>query len=132
MMLVHISSKHDKVTVVSLPRDSLVTIPAHRSNGVEGAKGAEVGQRQGKLNWAYMYGGAPLTVQTVERATGVHVDHYVEVNFLGFLKVVNALGGVTVCTPTAVNDPKSGLRLPRRRATSTVPPPSRTPAPATP
>jgi LCP family protein required for cell wall assembly len=112
MMLVHISSKHDKITVVSLPRDSLVTIPGHRSNGSEGAKGTEVGERQGKLNWAYMYGGAPLTVQTVERATGVHVDHYIEVNFLGFLKVVNALGGVTVCTEQAINDPKSGLRLP--------------------
>lgn len=112
MMLVHISSKHDKITVISLPRDSLVTIPGHRSNGSEGAKGASVGERQGKLNWAYMYGGAPLTVQTVERATGVHVDHYVEVNFLGFLKVVNALGGVTVCTPQPINDPKSGLRLP--------------------
>jgi hypothetical protein len=59
-----------------------------------------------------MYGGAPLTVQTVERATGVHVDHYIEVNFLGFLKVVNALGGVTVCTEQPINDPKSGLRLP--------------------
>jgi LCP family protein required for cell wall assembly len=112
MMLVHISSKHDKVTVVSLPRDSLVTIPGHRSNGSEGAKGTDVGERQGKLNWAYMYGGAPLTVQTVERATGVHVDHYIEVNFLGFLKVVNALGGVTVCTEQPINDPKSGLRLP--------------------
>jgi LCP family protein required for cell wall assembly len=112
MMLIHISSKHDKITVVSLPRDSLVTIPGHRSNGSEGAKGAEVGERQGKLNWAYMYGGAPLTVTTVERATGVHVDHYIEVNFLGFLKVVNALGGVTVCTEQAINDPKSGLRLP--------------------
>jgi len=117
MMLVHISSKHDKVTVVSLPRDSLVTIPGHRSNGSEGAKGADVGERQGKLNWAYMYGGAPLTVQTVERATGVHVDHYIEVNFLGFLKVVNALGGVTVCTEQAVNDPKSGLRLPAGKST---------------
>lgn len=112
MMLVHISSKHDKITVVSLPRDSLVTIPGHRSNGSEGAKGASIGERQGKLNWAYMYGGAPLTIQTVERATGVHIDHYVEVNFLGFLKVVDALGGVTVCTPQAINDPKSGLRLP--------------------
>jgi LCP family protein required for cell wall assembly len=112
MMLVHISSKHDKITVVSLPRDSLVTIPGHRSNGSEGAKGAAVGERQGKLNWAYMYGGAPLTVQTVERATGVHVDHYIEVNFLGFLKVVNALGGVTVCSEQPINDPKSGLRLP--------------------
>jgi LCP family protein required for cell wall assembly len=112
MMLVHISSKHDKVTVVSLPRDSLVTIPGHRSNGSEGARGANVGERQGKLNWAYMYGGPTLTVQTVERATGVHVDHYIEVNFLGFLKVVNALGGVTVCSEQPINDPKSGLRLP--------------------
>jgi len=117
MMLVHISGKHDKITVVSLPRDSLVTIPGHRSNGSDGAKGASVGERQGKLNWAYMYGGAPLTVQTVERATGVHVDHYIEVNFLGFLKVVDALGGVTVCTPTAINDPKSGLRLPAGKST---------------
>jgi LCP family protein required for cell wall assembly len=112
MMLVHISSRHDKVTVVSLPRDSLVTIPEHRSNGAEGARGARIGARQGKLNWSYMYGGPNLTVQTVEEATGVHVDHYVEVNFLGFLKVVDALGGVTVCTDQPINDPKSGLRLP--------------------
>jgi LCP family protein required for cell wall assembly len=112
MMLVHVSSRHDKVTVVSLPRDSLVTIPGHRSNGSEGAKGTDVGERQGKLNWSYMYGGPTLTVQTVERATGIHIDHYVEVNFLGFLKVVEALGGVTVCTDQAINDPKSGLRLP--------------------
>jgi LCP family protein required for cell wall assembly len=112
MMLVHISSRHDKVTVVSLPRDSLVTIPEHRSNGAEGARGARIGARQGKLNWSYMYGGPRLTVQTVEDATGVHVDHYVEVNFLGFLKVVDALGGVTVCTDQPINDPKSGLRLP--------------------
>jgi LCP family protein required for cell wall assembly len=112
MMLVHISSRHDKVTVVSLPRDSLVTIPEHRSNGAEGARGARIGARQGKLNWAYMYGGANLTVQTVEDATGVHIDHYVEVNFLGFLRVVDALGGVTICTDQPINDPKSGLRLP--------------------
>src|SRR4051812_20550174 len=68
MMLVHISSKHDKITVVSLPRDSLVTIPGHRSNGSEGAKGADVGERQGKLNWAYMYGGAPPALQTLQGA----------------------------------------------------------------
>ncbi|MEV5711401.1 LCP family protein [Actinoallomurus sp. NPDC052274] len=117
MMLVHISSKHDKVTVVSMPRDSLVTIPAHRSNGSEGARGTQVGERQGKLNWTYMYGGAPLAVQTVERITGVHVDHYVEVNFLGFIKVVDALGGVTICTNQPIDDPKSGLRLPVGKST---------------
>ncbi len=117
MMLVHISSRHDKITVVSLPRDSLVTIPAHRSNGTEGPRGTQIGDRQGKLNWAYSYGGPSLTVQTVEQATGVHIDHYIEINFLGFIKVVDALGGVTVCTPQPINDPKSGLRLPAGKST---------------
>ncbi|GAA2085309.1 LCP family protein [Actinomadura alba] len=112
MMLVHLSTDHDKVSVVSLPRDSLVTIPAHRSNGSEGAKGTPIPPRQGKLNWAYPYGGSSLTIETVEQTTGVRVDHYVEVNFLGFIKVVDALGGVKICTEQAIDDPKSGLRLP--------------------
>ncbi|MCW2904759.1 MAG: cell envelope-related transcriptional attenuator [Streptosporangiaceae bacterium] len=112
MMLVHLSADHDKVSVVSLPRDSLVTIPAHSSNGSEGAKGTPVPARAGKLNWAYTYGGSTLTIQTIEQITGVRVNHYVEVNFLGFIKVVDALGGVNVCTPQPINDPKSGLQLP--------------------
>ncbi|MBC6458140.1 LCP family protein [Actinomadura sp. HBU206391] len=112
MMLVHLSADHDKVSVVSLPRDSLVTIPAHRSNGSEGAKGASIPSRQGKLNWAYTYGGSTLTIETVEQTTGVRIDHYVEVNFLGFIKVVDALGGVKICTEQPIDDPKSGLRLP--------------------
>jgi LCP family protein required for cell wall assembly len=111
MMLVHMSADHDKVSVVSLPRDSLVTIPAHRSNGSEGAKGSSVPSRQGKLNWAYTYGGSPLTIETIEQTTGIRVDHYVEVNFLGFIKVVDALDGVNVCTEEPIDDPKSGLRL---------------------
>jgi LCP family protein required for cell wall assembly len=112
MMLVHLSANHDKVTVVNLPRDSLVTIPAHRSNGSEGARGAQVPDRQGKLTWSYQFGGPSLTVKTIERVTGVRVDHYVEVNFLGFVKMVDALGGVTVCTEQSINDKKSGLKLP--------------------
>ena len=133
IMLVHISSKHDKVTVVSLPRDSLVTIPAHRSNGAEGARGAQVGDRQGKLNWAYMYGGPSLAVQTVEQATGVHIDHYIEINFLGFIKVVDALGGVTVCTAAPIDDPEERpAGCPPAARTSTGGRPWPTPAPATP
>jgi LCP family protein required for cell wall assembly len=112
MMLVHLSTNHDRVTIVNLPRDSLVTIPAHRSNGSEGPRGAQVPDRQGKLTWAYQYGGPQLTVRTIERVTGVRIDHYIEVNFLGFVKMVDALGGVTICTEEAINDKKSGLRLP--------------------
>jgi LCP family protein required for cell wall assembly len=112
MMLVHLSADHSKVTIVSLPRDSYVLIPAHRSNGVETARGSAVPARYGKLTWAYNFGGPDLTVATIKAATGVAIDHYVEVNFVGFVKVVDALDGVDVCTATPINDPKSGLVLP--------------------
>lgn len=112
MMLVHVSRDHDKASVISLPRDSLVTIPSHRSNGAEGSKGSHIPARQGKLNWTYTYGGSTLMIDTIEKSTGVRIDHYVEVNFIGFIKMVEALGKVTVCTEQPVDDPKSGLRLP--------------------
>jgi len=112
MMLVHLSHNHDRVTVISLPRDSYVLIPSHKSNGNEGAKGSEVPARYGKLTWTYQFGGPDLTVATIKQATGLSIDHYIEVNFFGFVKMVNAVGGVDVCTPKAINDPKSGLQLP--------------------
>ncbi|MGN6242193.1 MAG: LCP family protein [Motilibacteraceae bacterium] len=96
MMLVHLSADRRSVLVVSLPRDSYVAIPGHGHN---------------KLNAAYAFGGPSLTVQTVEQATGVHVDHYVEVGFEGFAGVVDSLGGAEVCLPRAIHDDKSHLDL---------------------
>ncbi|XVQ12220.1 LCP family protein [Spirillospora sp. CA-255316] len=112
MLLVQISRNHDRVTVVNLPRDSYVTIPGHKSNGSEGPKGTPVMPRPGKLTWAYQFGGPDLAVDTVKRSTGVSIDHYVEVNFYGFVSMVDALGGVDVCTEQPINDRKSGLVLP--------------------
>jgi LCP family protein required for cell wall assembly len=108
MLLVHVSAQHGTVRVVSLPRDSYVTIPAHT-----GTDGSAVRERKGKLNASYAYGGPPLTVATIERTTGVRVDHYLEVDFLGFVRLVDAVGGVDVCTPVRMRDRKAGLRLPR-------------------
>lgn len=96
MMLMHIPGNHQSVQVVSLPRDSWVDIPGHGMN---------------KINAAYGIGGPRLMVRTVEKATGLVINDYVEINFLGFVKVVNALGGVNVCLPFAVNDHDSGLHL---------------------
>ncbi|MEW9527089.1 LCP family protein [Microbispora sp. NPDC049125] len=96
MMVIHLSDDHRKVTVVSLPRDSWTTIP---------------GQGTHKINSAYQFGGAKLAVKTVEQATGLSINHYVEVNVLGFIDVVESLGGVTVCTPVAINDTKTRLAL---------------------
>lgn len=107
MLLVHVSARRGAVRVVSLPRDSYVTIPAH-----VGTDGTPVPERRNKLNAAYAFGGPPLAVATIERTTGVRVDHYVEVDFMGFERLVDAVGGVDVCTPVRLRDRKAGLRLP--------------------
>lgn len=96
MMLIHLSEDHDKVTVVSLPRDTWIEIP---------------GKGTHKINSAYQLGGPKLTVKTVEQATGLRIDHYIEVNVLGFIDVVDSLGGVTVCTPVPIDDPKTRLTM---------------------
>ncbi|NUU22680.1 MAG: LCP family protein [Streptomycetaceae bacterium] len=107
MMIVHLNAKRDKSTVISIPRDSYVTFPAHQDKNTK----KQVGESKGKINAAYTLGGAPLTVATVERATNIRIDHYVEVNFLAFVSVVDKLGGVDVCSPIPLKDPKSGLDM---------------------
>ncbi|GII75447.1 hypothetical protein Sru01_04290 [Sphaerisporangium rufum] len=96
MMVIHVSEDHSKITVISLPRDSWVDIP---------------GNGQHKLNAAYSLGGAKLAVRTIKSLTGLEINHYVEVNVLGFINVVDAIGGVSVCTPVAINDLHTGFRL---------------------
>jgi LCP family protein required for cell wall assembly len=97
LMLVHVPADHRYVKVVSLPRDSWVAIPGHGMN---------------KINAALGMGGPQLMVRTVERNTGLTINDYIEVNFLGFVKVIDALGGVNICLPFAVDDRYSGLRMP--------------------
>ena len=96
LMLVHVSASHRFVQVVSLPRDSWVNIPGHGMS---------------KINAALGLGGPQLMVQTIEQATGLTVNDYIEVNFLGFVKVIDALGGVNICLPYAVDDSYSGLHM---------------------
>ncbi|MEV4468896.1 LCP family protein [Nonomuraea sp. NPDC049504] len=97
MMVIHLSEDHKKVTVVSLPRDTWLTIP---------------GKGDHKINSAYQFGGPKLAKQTVEAATGLEINRYIEVNILGFIDVVDSLGGVTVCTPVPIDDTKIALNLP--------------------
>jgi LCP family protein required for cell wall assembly len=96
LMVVHIAGDHKHIEVVSLPRDSWVRIPGFGMN---------------KINAAFGLGGPKLMVKTVERATGLVINDFVEVNFLGFVKIINALGGVDICLPYAVNDPYTGLHM---------------------
>ena len=99
ILLVHVPSfgSSSPTTMVSIPRDSYVPIPAHGKD---------------KINSAFAMGGATLLTQTVEQATGLRLDHYVEIGFSGFAPLVDALGGVTVCPTAPVNDPLAGIDLP--------------------
>jgi LCP family protein required for cell wall assembly len=106
MLLVHISKARDKATIISIPRDSLVTIPEHESSSY---KGRIIPAAQGKINSAFSWGGAPLLIQTIEQETNVKIDHYVEIGFAGFAGMVDALGGIQVCSKRDINDPNSHL-----------------------
>ncbi|MCB5179230.1 LCP family protein [Streptomyces antimicrobicus] len=98
MMLVHLSEDSRRASVVSVPRDSYV----------EYADGSGV---RGKINGAYARGGRALTVKTVEKVTGLRVDHYLETGFTGFEQAVDGLGGATLCTDRQLTDENSGLDL---------------------
>jgi len=99
ILLVHVPSfgSSTPTTMVSIPRDSLVEIPGYGSD---------------KINAAFVLGGPLLLTQTVEQATGLRLDHYGEIDFEGFARLVDAVGGVTMCPPEPIDDPLAGINLP--------------------
>ena len=97
-MLMHLSPNHTAATVVSIPRDSWVTVPQ-----CQDSKGVLHPQHDALFNSAFETGGAACTIKTVTRLTGISIAHYVEIDFNGFRDIINALGRVTICSPTAVN-----------------------------
>lgn len=94
MMLIHIDGSRQVAAVVSIPRDSWVTIPGHG---------------RGKINWAYSYGGPRLAVQTVEQLTGLRLDHLAVVDWTGFMSLTDHVGGVDVDVPETVHDPHNDV-----------------------
>ncbi|MGW1063155.1 LCP family protein [Streptomyces aureus] len=106
-MVVHIDAGRTRATVVSIPRDTLVTRPSCPL-----ASGGSTAVTYGAMfNSAYSVGGPVCAVKTAESLTGVRMDHYLEIDFAGFAKLVNALGGVTVTTGQDIDDDKSHLHL---------------------
>jgi LCP family protein required for cell wall assembly len=114
LMLLHISPNHHKVTVISIPRETMVpVINCPASDGATGQT-AEPGQEE-LINAALDFGGPACTWKTFEYVTDIHVDHFVELDFTGFEKIIDDLGGVEVCVPFPVDDPMSGLDLAKGR-----------------
>ncbi|MFJ9345700.1 LCP family protein [Streptomyces sp. NPDC101237] len=106
-MVVHVDAGRTEATVVSIPRDTLVTRPSCPLSS-----GGHTSVAPGAMfNSAYSVGGAVCAVKTVESITGVRMDHYLEIDFSGFAKLVDALGGVTVTTAQDIDDDDSHLHL---------------------
>lgn len=95
IMVVHVPM-FGKATMLSIPRDSYVNIP---------------GQGESKINEAFTIGGPQLLQQTVEQATGIHIDRYAEIGFGGFANVVDAMGDINICVPEPLDDPMAGINL---------------------
>lgn len=121
LLLVHVSADRRWAYAVSIPRDTYVPIPSC-TDATGKATSAISGS---KINRAFDLGsqpsgdladGAACSIKTVEAGTGLRIDHFAVVDFTGFRAVVDALGGVPVCTPTAIDDPMAGLHLPAGRS----------------
>ena len=113
-IVLHISADRTRIEAVSIPRDSLVQLPVcERSDGTRSQA------QLGMFNAAFAYGAqsgkvsdaAACTIRTVEQTTGVFIDHFVVVDFAGFITMVNALGGVPICIPNAMDSPDAGLQV---------------------
>lgn len=110
-MLLHIPPNHNGAFVVSFPRDTMVPIlqcdAAGKGDPGQQAQPGNVEQ----LNATFAFGGPACLWKTLEQVTHIHIDHFIEVNFLSFRKIVHDIGGVPVCLPYAIDDPASGLKL---------------------
>lgn len=113
-MLVHINAARTDATVISWPRDLYVTLPSCVSS-----TGKTYGEWSTKFNAAFSEGGPNCTITTITALSGIPVHHVVVVDFNGFKSIVDALGGLPVCLPEAVNDEKAHVTLPAGQQTLT-------------
>jgi LCP family protein required for cell wall assembly len=87
IIVAHIPKDHSSAQLVSIPRDTWVSVPRSKDGH---------GGRDAKINAAYAWGGIPLMVQTVESFTTVRIDHVMIIDFAGFKEIIDALGGVDI------------------------------------
>ncbi|MFJ4201141.1 LCP family protein [Streptomyces sviceus] len=107
-MVVHISADRSNATVMSIPRDTMVDVPACK----DGESGESTPGYYGQINSALRYGPA-CQVATIHQLTGIPIDHFVKLDFSGVVKMSDAVGGVSVCVDNNVYDTYSHLKLSR-------------------
>ena len=104
MIIVHVPADGSKATLISLPRDSYVRIPGYGMNKLNSAYASAYEDAKGSTD-VKRAAGANLLIRTITNLTGLTIDHFVQVDLIGFYRISNALGGVTVNLCRAVNDP---------------------------
>ena len=97
IMILHVDPTQQKAAIMSIPRDLYVPIPGHGKD---------------KVNSAFSAGGPQLLIRTIKEALGIEINHYVEVDFTGFERIVDTIGGVKVYTDYPARDEMTGLDLP--------------------
>ncbi|MFE3035132.1 LCP family protein [Streptomyces canus] len=107
-MVVHISADRSNATVMSIPRDTMVNVPACKDS----ESGESTSGYYGQINGALRYGPA-CQVATIHQLTGIPIDHFVKLDFSGVVKMSDAVGGVSVCVDNNVYDTYSHLKLSR-------------------
>jgi LCP family protein required for cell wall assembly len=105
MMVLHIPASGAAPTLISIPRDSWVSIPGYGKGKLNSAYGSAYSQAKDAHRSEKDAESAGLleTIKTIDGLTGLHIDHYMQVNLLGFYRISNAIGGVTVCLNAAQN-----------------------------
>lgn len=106
IMLLHIGPNRDNATLISFPRDSMVEIPE-----CAGGNGAVLPGGLRQINSAFNDGGINCTIKTLEALTNIRIDHFVKVDFTGFKGIIDAIGGIEICLPKAVNDKEAKFVL---------------------
>ncbi|WP_371497371.1 LCP family protein [Kitasatospora sp. NBC_00374] len=110
VILLHLAADGRRATAVSVPRDVMVTVPpCELPDGTRSRGGLA------QFNAAFDTGGPACTIRTVERLSGIRIDHHMIVDFTGFKRMVDAVGGVEVCVPAEVHDRDAHLDLPAGR-----------------
>ncbi|MFJ2025365.1 LCP family protein [Streptomyces sp. NPDC087897] len=111
-ILLHLAADRKSATAVSLPRDLMAEIPSCRT-----ADDKKSRERFAQFNSAFETGGTACTIRTVERMTGIRIDHHMVVDFNGFKDMVDAVDGVEICLRKPIDDKDAHLDLPAGRQT---------------
>ncbi|MYR96444.1 LytR family transcriptional regulator [Streptomyces sp. SID4937] len=111
-ILLHLAADRKSATAVSLPRDLMVEVPSCRTGDDKESR-----EQFTQFNSAFELGGTACTIRTVERLTGIRVDHHMVVDFNGFKDMVDAVDGVEICLKEPIDDKDAHLELPAGRQT---------------